>query len=232
MPRASRHKAASPSAAASAKARLAGRAWRRCRWPATFEGAIPWRCGSQPRGLSRCAPRLLFLAIYLLVLAVSSTGSGRVLCARKRRGEVDALNLKAAQLYQARNYAEAMLPARAALALAEQRFAPQDARLAKLLNNIALLHEMLKQYAEAEPFYRRALSIEETALGPADAAVGKTLKDLAGLYARQKRFAEAEPRFINAPSPSWSRRRGPSRGICWLPSTAMPAPLSPTGALD
>jgi tetratricopeptide (TPR) repeat protein/CHAT domain-containing protein len=137
------------------------------------------------------------LVIYLLVLAVSS-GLGTPRASAQDEAEIDALNLKAAQLYQARNYGEAMVLAREALALAEQRFAPQDARLAKLLNNVALLHEMLKQYAEAEPFYRRALSIEEVALGPAHATVGKTLKDLAGLYARQKRFAEAEPLYQRA----------------------------------
>ena len=121
------------------------------------------------------------LAIYLLLLAVSNgLGTGPVRA--QDEPEIDALNWKAAQLYQARNFAEAMVAAREALALAEQRFAPQDARLAKLLSNVALLHEMLKQHAEAEPFYRRALAIEEVALGPAHARVGKRLTDLAGLY--------------------------------------------------
>jgi CHAT domain-containing protein/tetratricopeptide (TPR) repeat protein len=138
------------------------------------------------------------LAIYLLILAVSvGLGTHR---AGAQEGEIDALNLQAAQLYEAGKYGEAMVPAREALALAEQRFGPEDARLARLLNNVALLHERLKQYAEAEPFYQRALSIEEKALGPGDAAVGKTLRNLAGLYARQRRFAEAEPLYQRAVS--------------------------------
>jgi tetratricopeptide (TPR) repeat protein/CHAT domain-containing protein len=137
------------------------------------------------------------LAIFVLLLAVS-TGFDRA--SAQVEPDIDALNSKAAQLYQVQSYAEALLPAKEALALAEQRFAPDDRRLARLLNNLALLHEMLKQYAEAEPFYQRALAIEEKALGPTHAAVGKTLKNLAWLYTRQKRFAEAEPLYQRAVS--------------------------------
>src|SRR5262245_14452413 len=76
------------------------------------------------------------LAIFLLLLAVS-TGLGTGRASAQVEPDIDALNLKAAQLYQAQSYAEAMVPAKEALALAEQRFAPDDRRLARLLNNLA-----------------------------------------------------------------------------------------------
>ena len=132
----------------------------------------------------------LAVAVYLSVLAVA-TVAGAGLATAQSDQEVDALHQQAAQLYQARKYREAMPIAEQALALAEQRFGADDARLSKLLYGLALLHEVQGRLAEAEPFYRRALAIQENARGPDHASVGTILDGLAGLYRRQSRHAEA-----------------------------------------
>src|SRR5262245_56668747 len=137
------------------------------------------------------------LAIYLsslLLLAAAGTGPASA----QAEEEVDALNRRAAELYQARNYPEAMAIAQQALALGEQRFGPEDARLAKLLGNVALLNTMLNRHAEAEPYWRRALAIQEKALGDEHVSVGRTLSHLGQLYSRLRRYAEAEPVYKRA----------------------------------
>ena len=130
-------------------------------------------------------------AIYALLVVV---GMGLRICpgAAQSDAEVDALNRRAAELYQAKNFEEAMAAAQQALALAEARFAANDPRLSKLLSNLALINEVLNRAAEAEPLYRRALAIDEAASGPDHIAVGRTLSRLAQFCARQKRYAEAE----------------------------------------
>ena len=142
--------------------------------------------------------RFALLICVLLVGMGLGLGSGPA--AAQSEDDVDALNRQAAQLYQERNYQAAMGLAQQALALAEQRFAGDDPRLAKLLGNVALLHEMLRQYPEAEPFYRRALAIQEQAFGAEHVSVGRTLKDLAALQVRLRRYTEAEPLYQRAAS--------------------------------
>src|SRR4029450_12797728 len=113
-----------------------------------------------------------------LLLGIGIAGAA---CPGRAQSEddIDGLNRQAAQRYQERDYQAAMGLAQEALALAEQRFSAADPRVAKLLGNVALLHEMLRQYEQAEPFYRRALAIQEQAFGAEHVSVGRTLKDLA-----------------------------------------------------
>ncbi|HJZ31641.1 MAG TPA: tetratricopeptide repeat protein [Hyphomicrobiaceae bacterium] len=130
-------------------------------------------------------------AIYALFVVVGM-GLGIYPGAAQSDAEIDALNRRAAELYQAKNFEEAMAAAQQALALAEARFPANDPRLSKLLSNLALINEVLNRAAEAEPLYRRALAIDEAASGPDHIAVGRTLSRLAQFCARQKRYAEAE----------------------------------------
>ena len=137
------------------------------------------------------------LALQLLLLAggaLAGAGPG----AAQTDAEVDALTHRAAQLYQVRNYSEAMPIAQQALALGQERYGGDDARLGGLLINVALLHQRLGRHAEAEPLYLRALSLQERSPTPDQAALGRILTDLAGLYARQQRYAEAEPLYTRS----------------------------------
>jgi len=132
--------------------------------------------------------------VIVLALAVGNVATAGAAFAQADE-EVEGLNRQAAQLYQTRKYDEAMPIAEKALALGEQRFGPDDARLGELLNNVALIHRAQSRLAEAEPFHKRALAVQERVLGADHASVGKTLIDLAELYAIQKRFAEAEETY-------------------------------------
>jgi tetratricopeptide (TPR) repeat protein/CHAT domain-containing protein len=144
--------------------------------------------------------RRFSLWICVLLLGIGMGVGGCPGWAQSPDDDIDGLNRRAAQLYQERNYQAAMGLAQEALALAEQRFSADNPRLAKLLGNVALLHEMLRQYPEAEPFYKRKLAVEEQAFGAEHVSVGKTLKDLAALYVRLRRYAEAEALFQRAAS--------------------------------
>jgi CHAT domain-containing protein/tetratricopeptide (TPR) repeat protein len=139
------------------------------------------------------------LAIYLAILVLSAVLRASPGTAQAE-AELDALNRRAAELYQARNYSEAMAIAQQALALGEQQFGAEDARLGKLLGNLALLNEMLNRHAEAEPYRRRALAIEEKAWGEDHVSVGRTLSQLGQLYLRLRRYGEAEPVYKRAVS--------------------------------
>src|SRR6185436_19943022 len=77
--------------------------------------------------------------VILLALAVGNVVAAGTAFAQADE-EVEGLNRQAAQLYQTRKYDEAMPIAEKALALGEQRFGPDDARLGELLNNVALIH--------------------------------------------------------------------------------------------
>ncbi len=66
--------------------------------------------------------------------------------------------------FQRGDYPEAERQFEPALKTAEG-FGPQDPRLARSLNNLALLYYAQGDYAEAEPLYKRALAISEKALG-------------------------------------------------------------------
>ncbi len=136
---------------------------------------------------------------FRIAFALFALAIGNILAAgaagAQSADDVEALQRQIGQLYQSGKHSEAMAIAQQALALGEQRFGPDDARLGTLLNNIATLHRVQRQYAEAEPFYQRALAIQEKALGTDHATVGKAVGELAHLYSLQRRYAEAEPLF-------------------------------------
>ncbi|MEO1610402.1 MAG: tetratricopeptide repeat-containing protein, partial [Pseudomonadota bacterium] len=104
--------------------------------------------------------------------------------------EIGTLNGQVVRLYQAGKYAEAIVVARKALELSEQKFGPDHPSVGTTLNNLALLYRAQGRYAEAEPLYKRDLAISEKALGPDHPSVGTTLNNLAALYESQGRYAE------------------------------------------
>ncbi|MDK2745415.1 MAG: tetratricopeptide repeat protein [Nitrospira sp.] len=67
----------------------------------------------------------------------------------------------------------------------------EDPRLAKTLNNLAVLYGTQNREVEAEPLLQRALAINEKALGWQHPAVALTLQNLGIIYAAQGNFSEA-----------------------------------------
>ncbi len=68
---------------------------------------------------------------------------------------------------------------------------PEDPRLAKTLNNLAVLYGTQNREVEAEPLLHRALAINEKAFGPQHPAVALTLQNLGIIYAAQGDFSDA-----------------------------------------
>ncbi len=111
------------------------------------------------------------------------------------------------EAYQRGDYAEAEKQLTAAVKEAEE-FARPDPRLARSLNNLALLYQAQGRHAEAEPLHKRALAIREKVLGSEHPDVAESYNNLAQLYQAQGRFAEAEP-FHRRALAIWERALGP-----------------------
>ena len=131
--------------------------------------------------------------IQILALIFLATASAFSLQARAQdTDEIGTLNGQVGRLYQAGKYAEAVVVARKALELSEQKFGPDHPNVGTTLNNLAALYGAQGRYAEAEPLYKRSLTIVEKALGPDHPNVGKTLNNLAELYKETGQSAEED----------------------------------------
>jgi tetratricopeptide (TPR) repeat protein/uncharacterized protein YraI len=101
--------------------------------------------------------------------------------------EAATLMVKAAELYQAGKFAEAVPLTQRALAITEKMLGPNDPGVAMLLSRLAMLYVQLGRYADAEPLYKRAVAIAD------DLDVVESLNGLADLYNDHGRYADAEP---------------------------------------
>src|SRR5688500_19868532 len=95
---------------------------------------------------------------------------------------------EANRMRQSGNYPEAERLYAESLRDAET-YGEHDLRLAKSLNNLAVLYHLQGRYADAEPLYKRAYSIWERVLGNDDDRVATCLNNLGDLY-RQLRSEE------------------------------------------
>jgi tetratricopeptide (TPR) repeat protein len=87
---------------------------------------------------------------------------------------------------------------RRALASAESKFRPNDARIAIRLNNLAQVLQTTNRPGEAELLMRRALDIDEASYGPDHPEVATDLINIAGLLGATNRTDEAEPMMRRA----------------------------------
>ena len=127
----------------------------------------------------------LTLTFLLLVLVVPQVG------ADEHEDELNQLNAKVIENYNAGKYDVAAQIAEKQLAIAEKHLYAELVAIS--LNNLALLYDTRGKYAEAEPLYKRALAIWEKSLGPDHPQVALGLNNLALLYVDQGKYAEAEP---------------------------------------
>ena len=94
------------------------------------------------------------LACALVVAGIATAGSARA----QSDAELEALNQRANELYQAGKYGEAIPLAERYSGAIETRDGPDDPAYATALNNLAQLLQVTNRSAEAEPLYRRALA--------------------------------------------------------------------------
>ncbi|KKM70124.1 hypothetical protein LCGC14_1443890 [marine sediment metagenome] len=124
-------------------------------------------------------------AVVLCLIAVPAFPQGP-------SGKWKTLNQEARSLYRKGQYTRAVVVAKKALQVAEQKAGADHPDVATSLSNLAALHYKQGQYAKAEPLYKRSLAIYEKVLGPDHPNVATILGSIAKLYRATERVAEAE----------------------------------------
>lgn len=132
--------------------------------------------------------KMFFCFGIFLLTALSAAYSGEK--------EWDALNRKAAQLYESQNFEDALQVSRQALKLAQEEFGPDHPNTAKSLNNLAVLNIARGQYDRAKSLYDETLAIEEKNFGADSAEVIETVYNLGRLYYLQKRYSRTDEMFL------------------------------------
>lgn len=85
-----------------------------------------------------------------------------------------------------------------ALAIARERYGPDDPRIATDLNNLAEVYRLLGRLDDAEKLYLEALELDRRRPVGNPSETATTLNNLALLYRAQKRFDEAEGLYRRA----------------------------------
>jgi CHAT domain-containing protein/tetratricopeptide (TPR) repeat protein len=130
---------------------------------------------------------ILLLALLLPSAATAQTAA-----------ELDALDDQVEQLFNQRQYADALPIAERVLAGRERVLGADHAETLTAVNNLAEVHRVLGHYTEAEPLHRRALEGRERALGPEHEDTLASADRLARLYNDLGRYGEAEPLYLRA----------------------------------
>jgi CHAT domain-containing protein/Tfp pilus assembly protein PilF len=135
----------------------------------------------------------------LLNLGIVAAFASALSCANpsslwaQRLEDVNELNKRATELFNARQYSDAIPIVLRVLAIREKTLSRDHPDVATSLNNLAALYQRLGRYADAEPLYQRSLAIFEKALGHDHPDVEPLLNNLAEVYESQGRYADAEP---------------------------------------
>ena len=112
--------------------------------------------------------------------------------------ELDALNRRAFERFQAGEYAEAERYSRQAVAATVAAFGSDSPNILPVLGNLVQVLTKLGRYPEADPLARRALTIAEQGLGPEHPDTAAALNGLATVYATVGRYGDAEAMFRRA----------------------------------
>lgn len=124
---------------------------------------------------------------------------GAITCAAYAQSEdVDALNQRVIEQYEAGKFAEATATAQRLLSIREKTLGPDHVETAYALNQLAWAIEGQGGYKEAEPLLERALFIREKVLGAEHEYTIFSLDRLASNRCNQGQFAQAEPLFRRA----------------------------------
>ena len=85
-------------------------------------------------------------------------------------------------------YEEALPFAEQALSIAKGLFGRKDAKVAILLDNLAVLYNSQSEFSVAENYYEQALAVREEALGSQHPDVAASFNRLAVFYHTQKLY--------------------------------------------
>lgn len=95
-------------------------------------------------------------------------------------------------------YAEAEVPYKEALALAEQKKGESHPDVAACLNNLAWLYSNQNKFEEAQSLIERGLAIRQKALGENHPATARNIANLAKILIEQRKYHEAIPQLEKA----------------------------------
>ena len=95
--------------------------------------------------------------------------------------EATAAHERARLLFEQGQYAEALPPAKHAVALRERVLGSTHEETATALTTLGLIHGTLIELTQAKPLLQRALEIRRSAVGSSDPAVGESLTNLASV---------------------------------------------------
>ncbi|HKP87963.1 MAG TPA: TonB family protein [Blastocatellia bacterium] len=109
--------------------------------------------------------------------------------------EASRLSAQTVELYNKKQYDQAIPLARRALEIRERALGPGDALVGDSLQNLASLQLAKKNYGEALSLYKRALAILEKADGPDQAKLANTLDNLGWLYYADGNRGKTEESF-------------------------------------
>jgi hypothetical protein len=104
--------------------------------------------------------------------------------------DLEALDQRVIELYQAGRYGEVILLAEKSLELTRSQKGQDHVDTATRIALLAALYRIQGRDAEAELLYKCALAINEKVLGPDHPQVATSLVNLAGFYHTQGRYAD------------------------------------------
>ena len=107
--------------------------------------------------------------------------------------EATALEEHAQSLFDQGLYAEALSPAKEAVAILERTLRPIHRDVATALTTLGLVHHQRTELAQAKRLLEQALAIRQATLGPTDPKVGETLTHLARVLYAEGQFSPAGP---------------------------------------
>ena len=136
----------------------------------------PLRREEKTKSMTRIT-RPLFAALIVFMACASPSYP-----ATKPLEEVKRLENRAVRLLQAGQPATALPLLRRSLAIIKKNLGPGHLRFAQILNNVAMIHQSLKQYKKARPLFDRSLRIRIEALGPEHPSVAVALNNLGGFH--------------------------------------------------
>ena len=112
--------------------------------------------------------------------------------------EASRLSAQMVELYNKKQYDEAIQLARRALEIRERALGRDNALVGDSLQNLASLYLAKRNYGEALSLYKRALAILEKADGPDQARLANTLDNMGWLYYADRNLSKAEETFQRA----------------------------------
>jgi len=121
-----------------------------------------------------------------------------IIPASAQQVDLNAIQRRFHQLYEAGNYPAALEEAKKLEAGAKARLGTDDGNYGITLYNLALAYAALGKYAEAEQHYREALAIQEKLYGSGDRKLLRSINNLAIVNMRQGKYAEAEALYKRA----------------------------------